>query len=400
MVAERRALGGDLRGMESNKDSSWRERMSVSLRVRHRLRTGIGRLRDGWLQIFQTAVAAGVAWFLAFVVFRHEQPEFASIATVISLGLAVGQRGRRAFELALGVAFGIAIADLLVSIIGVGAVQIGLVVALAMSAALFFGGGPLAVSEAAISATILMVVFQPSGIGFPVDRFLDALVGGGVAMVVNALLPINPERMVERAAHPVFRESLGVLGEAAAALDDDDPERAEHALVKAREIDTRVSSFKEALAAGRETARLAPPRRQALRHLELYAAAADQIDLTVRHVRGLARATLHVVRTGNPAQEPLSEALRELGRAVEALGAYLAVPGNPEDTRRFALKAAGAATALLEEREDLATNLAINALIDRIHSAVVDILGGTGMDQAAALQALREATGRSTSDPE
>src|SRR5918912_501824 len=400
MVAERRALGGDLRGMESNKDSSWRERMSVSLRVRHRLRTGIGRLRDGWLQIFQTAVAAGVAWFLAFVVFRHEQPEFASIATVISLGLAVGQRGRRAFELALGVAFGIAIADLLVSIIGVGAVQIGVVVALAMAAALFFGGGSLVVSEAAISATILMVVFRPSGISFPIDRFLDALVGGGVALVVNALLPINPERMVERAAHPVFEESVGVLGEAAAALDDDDPERAEHALVKAREIDTRVSSFKEALAAGRETARLAPRRRQALTHLELYAAAADQIDLTVRHVRGLARATLHVVRTGNPAPEPMSEALRELGRAVEALGAYLAVPGNPEDTRRFALEAAGAATALLEEREDLATNLAINALIDRIHSAVVDILGGTGMDQATALQALREATGRSTSDPE
>ena len=386
--------------MESNKDSSWRERMSVSLRVRHRLRTGTDRLRDGWLPIFQTAVAAGVAWFLAFVVFRHEQPEFASIATVISLGLAVGQRGRRAFELALGVAFGIAIADLLVSIIGVGAVQIGIVVALAMSAALFFGGGPLAVSEAAISATILMVVFQPSSIGFPVDRFLDALVGGGVALVVNALLPINPERMVERAAHPVFEESLGVLEEAAAALNDGDPERAEHALVKAREIDTRVSGFKEALAAGRETARIAPPRRQALRHLELYAAAADQIDLTVRHVRGLARATLHVVRTGNPAPEPLSEALRELGRAVEALGAYLAVPGNPEDTRRFAREAAGAATALLEEREDLATNLAVNALIDRIHSAVVDILGGTGMDQATALQALREATGRSPSEPD
>ena len=386
--------------MESNKDSSWRERGSFSLRVRHRLRTGMGRIRDGWLQIFQTAVAAGVAWFLAFVVFRHEQPEFASIATVISLGLAVGQRGRRAVELALGVAFGIAIASLLVSIIGVGAVQIGIVVALAMTAALFFGGGPLVVSEAAISATILMVVFQPSSIGFPIDRFLDALVGGGVALVVNALLPINPERMVERAAHPVFEESVGVLEEAAAALNDGDPERAEHALVKAREIDTWVSGFKEALAAGHETARIAPPRRRSLGHLELYAAAADQIDLTVRHVRGLARATLNVVRAGNPAPELLSEALRELGRAVEALGAYLAAPGDPEDTRRFALEAARGPTTLLEEREDLATNLAINALVDRIHSAVVDLLGGTGMDQATALQALREATGRSTSEPD
>jgi hypothetical protein len=245
-----------------------------------------------------------------------------------------------------------------------------------------------------------MVAFQPSGIGFPIDRFLDALVGGGVALVVNALLPINPERMVERAAHPVFEESVGVLEEAAAALNDGDPDRAEHALVKAREIDTWVSSFKEALAAGRETARIAPPRRRALGHIELYATAAEQIDLTVRHVRGLARATLNVLRTGNPAPGPLSEALRKLGWAVEALGAYLAAPGDPEDTRRFALEAARGATTLLEEREDLATNLAINALVDRIRSAVVDLLGGTGMDQAGALQALREATGRSTSEPD
>ena len=386
--------------MKPNEDSSWREKVSFPIRVRHLLRMGIARLRDGWLQIFQTAVAAGAAWFLAFVVFGHEQPEFASIAAVISLGLAVGQRGRRAVELALGVAFGVAIADLLVSIIGVGAVQIGIVVALAMAAALFFGGGPLVVSEAAISATILMVVFQPSGSEFPIDRFLDALVGGGVALVINALLPINPERMVERAAHPVFDESVAVLEETAAALDDGDLERAERALMKAREIDARVSSFKEALAAGQETARMAPPRRRALGHLELYAAAADQIDLTVRHVRGLARATLHVVRTGNPAPEPLSAALRDLGRAIEALGAYLAAPGDPEDARRFALEAARGATALLEEREDLATNLAINALVDRIHSAAVDLLGGTGMDQATALQALREAASRSTPEPD
>jgi hypothetical protein len=44
--------------------------------------------------------------------------------------------------------------------------------------------------------------------------------------------------------------------------------------------------LKEAVAAGRETARLAPPRRRSLRHLELYAGAQDQIDLTVRDAEG------------------------------------------------------------------------------------------------------------------
>ena len=342
----------------------------------------------------QTAVAAGVAWFLAVLVLGHEQPLFAPIASVISLGLAVGQRGRRAAELILGVAFGFAIANLLVFVLGVGPVQIAIVVALAMTVAVFFGRGELGVNEAAISGAILMIAFQPApGAGFLPERLFEGLIGCGVALAVHALLPINPELMVERAAHPVFGDSVAVLEEIAAALADSDFERAEHALLRAREIDERVSGFKEALAAGHETARFAPPRRRALGHLELYAAAADQIDLTVRNVRGLARAAASAVRYGSPASEALAEAILGLARAVEALATYLERPGQPEDARELALKAAGDATALLEEHhEDLATS----ELVGRIRTTAIDILKGTGMDREGALQALEEAVSRAT----
>jgi uncharacterized membrane protein YccC len=372
---------------------SWWEK--VSFYARDRLRSGIHRLWGGWWQILQTAVAAGVAWFLALLILGHERPEFAPIAAVISLGLAVGERSRRVVELTLGVALGVAIADLLVSVIGVGPVQSAIVVALAMVAAVFIGRGELGVNEAAITAMILMITFQSSETGFPPDRFLEALIGGGSALLVNALLPINPERMVSTAAYPIFDESVAVLEETAAALDDGDFERAQHALMKARAIDARVSSFKEALTAGRETARIAPPRRRALWHLELYAAAADQIDLIVRHVRILARSALGVVRTSDPAPEPLAVAVRDLARATEALAAYLEVPESPEEARRLALKAAGGAAALLREREDLAKDLATNAFIDDIFSAAYDLLLSTGMDPTEALRALEEAVGHS-----
>src|SRR3712207_139113 len=379
--------------MESRRNLSWREKIDFNARVHHRPRSGIYRLRGGWWQILQTAVAAGAAWFLAILILGHERPEFAPIAAVISLGLAVGQRSRRVVELTIGVAFGVAIADLLVSVIGAGPVQSGIVVALAMVVAVFLGRGDLGVNEAAITAIILMITFQPSGAGFPPDRFFEALIGGGAALLVNALLPINPERMVTTAAHPIFDEAVAVLKETAAALEDGDFQRAQNALSKARAIDTRVSSFKEALAAGRETARISPPRRRALGHLEVYAAAADQIDLIVRHVRILARSALGLVSTGHPAPEPLSVALRDLARATEALAAYLEAPGDPEVTRRLALKAAGGAAALLREREDLAKDLATNAFIDDIFSAAYDLLLGTGMDPATALRVLKEAVG-------
>jgi uncharacterized membrane protein YgaE (UPF0421/DUF939 family) len=365
--------------------------------VRHRLHSAAIRLRSAWLPILQTAVAACLAWFLAVLILGLERPTFAPIAAVISLGLAVGERGRRALELTLGVAFGVALADLLVSVVGVGALQAGAVVLLAMGLAVFLGGGDVGVKEAAISAMIIMITFTPSAAGFPIERFLEALIGGGTALLINALLPVNPERMVEDAAYPVFAESAAVLEEVADALEDGDAERAQRAYVKAREIDARVAGLKEAVAAGRETARLAPPRRRSLGHMELYTRAADQIDLTVRDVRALARAALSVVQPEDPAPERLLVAIRGLARATEALAAYLQTSGDPPDeTRRLALKAASEASTLLEEHEDLARNLGINALVDQIHSSAVDLMGGTGMDRAVALRALEEATGRAS----
>jgi hypothetical protein len=64
-------------------------------------------------------------------------------------------------------------------------------------------------------------------------------------------------------------------------------------------------------------------------------------------------------------------------------------PAGPLDASREASR-------LLEEHEDLARNLGVNALVDQIHSSAVDLIGGTGMDRAEALHALQEATGRAS----
>ena len=220
-------------------------------------------MRGGWLQILQTAVAACAAWFLSVLLLDVDRPTFAPIAAVICLGLAVGERARRAIELTFGVAFGVAIADFLVSVVGVGALQAGLVVALAMVVAVFLGREEVGVKEAAISAMIILITFHAPDTGLPLERFLEALIGGSTALLINALLPVNPERMVEEAAHPLFDDSVAVLEEVAGSLESGDAERAQKAYLKAREIDARVAGLKEAVAAGRETARLAPPQEPA-----------------------------------------------------------------------------------------------------------------------------------------
>ena len=146
--------------VRSREKRSWRERIGPQVRVRNRVRSGFLLLRGGWLQILQTAVAAGAAWFLSVLLLDVDRPTFAPIAAVICLGLAVGERARRAIELTFGVAFGVAIADFLVSVVGVGALQAGLVVALAMTVAVFLGREEVGVKEAAISAMIILITFH------------------------------------------------------------------------------------------------------------------------------------------------------------------------------------------------------------------------------------------------
>ena len=368
------------------------ERQTSALaRIWDLLRVAADRLRaNGW-SILQTAIAASLAYLLAVVVLGNEQPFFAPIAAVISLGLTLGQRGRRAVEVVFGVAIGLMVADVIVHLIGVGAAQIGVVVALAMAAVVLFSERTLLVNQAAISA-ILVIVLQPPDSGLSPDRFLNALIGGGVALAVNYLFPVNPERVVERASRPIFEELVTVLEEIATALERRDLELAERVLRRVREIDDQVRGFDETLAAGHETARLSPTRRRSLKRLELYSSASIRIELAVINTRVLARGAANAIRRGDSIPPLLPEAVLDLSRAVRLLAAFLEQPGPPDEARRFALEAARRATEILKERHDLA----ISVLVGQIRSAAVDLLRSTGMDQASALQALEEVAGRAS----
>jgi uncharacterized membrane protein YgaE (UPF0421/DUF939 family) len=362
--------------------------------VRRWSREATGRMGVGFWPILQTAVAASLAWFLASTVLEHERPYFAAIAAVISSGVVVGQEGRRVLELVFGVACGLAVADLVVVLIGTGTVQIGVVVALAMAVAWLLGGGPALVSEAGVTA-LFTVMLDPSTSGWSPERFVDALLGSAVTLGVRAVFPSDPRHRVERAAHTIIDDLTGALRETARALRAGNLEMAEHALQKARETDGRMRDFREALEAGYDTVRLSPPRRHALGQLALYATAADQLDLAVRNIRVLARAAATMVREGGTVPEALSETILDLAYAVETLAAYIEEPEHPVETRRFALEAAEGATAVLQKSNDLRTSM----LVGQIRSTAVDLLRASGMDRTEVLDTLLDTPSRASQKP-
>src|SRR4051812_8211806 len=120
------------------------ERSRISMRMR------LERVRVAWRSVVQAGLAASVAYFLAHDVVGHPRPFFAPVAAIITLGLTVAERGRRAVELVIGVVVGIAVSDVVISGIGVGAWQLALVVMLTVTIALLVGRGQLLVNQAAV----------------------------------------------------------------------------------------------------------------------------------------------------------------------------------------------------------------------------------------------------------
>jgi uncharacterized membrane protein YgaE (UPF0421/DUF939 family) len=355
-------------------------------RSRGTARSRLLDLRTTALPIVQAMVAVGAAWLVAHDLIGHARPFFAPIASIITLGLTYSQRGRRSVELVLGVAFGIVVADLLISAIGVGTPQLMLVVGLAMVASVLVGGGPLFVTQAAVSG-ILVTTLQPPTSGIYFARPIDALVGGVIGFAVSTLLPADPLALARRTLRPLLDELGGVLEDVAGALEERDVSAAGRALLRARRIEGRRSIFHEAVVGGSEIVRMAPPRWHLREQLAVYADADAQLDLAIRNVRVLARGAIRAIELHHSVPQPISQALRELARAVRGIDAALVDEDAGDEARAAAIRAAGIATLVLERTG----NLSVNLLVAQVRSTATDLLRVLGLERAEALQEVRAA---------
>lgn len=363
---------------------------AAARRSRDTMRGRVAGLKAAALPIAQSAVAAGIAWWAAAKAVGHAEAFFAPIAAVISLGVSQSQRLVRALELVLGVAVGILVADLLVLWIGTGVLQIVLVVALAMAAAVFFSGRPLLVSQAATSAILVAALTPSSGLNY--ERFIDALIGGAAGLLVHALIPGSPIRQVRRGANPVIAELAGSLEDVADALESRDLSKAEASLDRVRAVDKHLDALHRALRAAAETARVAPIRWHTRGALAPYVGAEKHIRRAVGNVQVLIRRSTTAL--DEPMPPLLVEAVRDLAATVRGVGQELASGERVEGVRESAQRAAARAGVDLAE-----TGLSGSTIVAQVHTTAVDLLRGLGMARGEAQRAVREAAARARHDP-
>ena len=349
------------------------------------LRTRRERIITTARPILQTSVAAALAWLFATEVLGHEQPFFAPISAVITLGLTVGERRRRAVEIAIGVSVGIAIADLLVAGIGTGTWQVGVVTGLAMLAATLVGGGPLLATQAGASAVLVATLQPPEGFDF--DRAVDALAGSGTALVIGALLlPVDVVRLVRDGLGPVTDRLAASLTAVADALERRDEREAERALASIGRIDQLYDHLTASLAAAGDSARISLGRRGKLNRLERYVAAVGEIGLAIENARALARGAVRAMALDDSTPPEVVAAIQELAIAARELGAALE-DADEGRSREGALRAVRLANAVLDET----ANLSAVHIVGQVRLVAVDLLRANGMPRPEAQEAVRSA---------
>ncbi|MEU4618554.1 FUSC family protein [Actinoplanes sp. NPDC023801] len=353
-----------------------------------RVTAALSRTRAGLMLALQAGLAAGLAWFVAHDLFARPMPFFAPIAAVIALGSSVGQRLRRTTELVAGVAAGIGLGDGIILLIGAGPVQIGVIVLLAVLLATAAGGGAALIVQSASSA--VLVATLTSTTGQPWTRFLDALVGGGIALVVmTVLLPLNPLTVVRRAADPALRAFTGGLHDAARGLAGRDAGAVRGAVDRLRAAEGTFAAFSAAIEAARENVAFAPARWRARGALAQYVEGSAQLTYALRNVRVLLRRAETALNDAEPIPDVLPVSVRHLGDAVELLRQEWDRGVEPIAARERALRAVAESGRAYRE----GVGYSGGVVVAQARTAVADLLRATGVEYAEATRQVRDAIG-------
>ncbi|MFV2019624.1 FUSC family protein [Micromonospora sp. LOL_023] len=347
------------------------------------------RVRANLVLALQAGLAAALSWFISLRVIGHPMPIFAPISAVVILSASIGQRLKRTAELVVGVAIGIAIGDAIIIAIGTGTWQLALIVPLAVIAAVFLGSGGALVTQAA-SSGVLVATVTPTTNSFYPDRFIDALVGGLVGLVVLILLlPLNPLTIVRRAADPALDVLADMLVCSGDALANSDRRRAQSASRRLHDAEKELSEFRDAVHAGHETAVLAPVRWRARGPLAQYAEGAEYLTRALRNSRVLTRRVVSMLVEEEPVPSALPLAIRHLGEAVRALRHELDAGVEPVRTRRRALDAAECAGQAYEA----GVGFNGSVVVAQIRATTSDLVRASGSEPDEVEQLVSEAFG-------
>lgn len=282
-------------------------------------------LRRRWRLLLRLVASTTISYAIATYVLGHHQAFFAPMAAAIALTAgSAGVRARVAIELVVGVALGVLVGEIIVLMIGRGWWQIGLVAVLTVVAATLSGVTGLAMTQAINAAVLLVAVAPAPGTNPALSRFLDALIGGLLGLLVTFAVPRNAVRDIDRDVRSVVLSLADVLARTSRALRTGDAALADRALAEARATQGAVDRMRSTASGVAEVARMAPMRWHQRGAVERYFGSTSHLDNAIRDARVLARRSAAMLRNDEQAPPGLADAVDDLAAATRELAGGLA----------------------------------------------------------------------------
>ncbi|MFG1678334.1 FUSC family protein [Micromonospora sp. NPDC049282] len=361
---------------------TWRQRTRATGRDRRR------QLGIYSVLAVQAGFAAGLAWVVAGRIgISTHNPVFAPIAAVGTVAAAIGQRLRRVVELVVGVVLGIGIANAILAIVGHGAAQTALIVTATILIAIALSGRGGLVTQAGGTAVLVSAV-PPNAPSVELTQLVNAVTGGVIGLVVViALFPLNPLRIMHKAAAPAMRRLAEQLTATGRALADQDVSRIEKALQELRDMGGELARLSDAIQGAREVVQYSPQRRHWRSPLQQYSEGAEHLNRAVLASRGLTRKAIALIVDSEKLPPPLPEAVTSLGLAVHDLDQDFSAGREPHRARHRSL------TAVCQASDACRTGLGLSgtAMVAQVRTIAGELLQATSVGRADANRLVRQA---------
>lgn len=281
------------------------------------------------IQVFKTAAASVITWFVCLLVFPEQLPIFGAIAALLCVQESVDQSLTRGVERLVGVLLGVSVA------LGAGALfgpQSWLFIA-ALFVALAIGWllrmTSSSTNQIAITA-LLMIALGGLQLGYGFERIVETGIGAAIGIVVNALVvaPVRTSSLHAAIAQLAEHASEALSGIADALSEPRDEAWLDGMYDRARSLDEERSRVHSLLREARESLRLNP---RGPRHRELVAADDElfqRLQPIVTQIIGMARALYDLYDPELPEDPSVIGMVEEMRRAAHDLPLLVApVPG-------------------------------------------------------------------------